>query len=146
MTEERFWSKVNKTDTCWLWTGGCNRGYGRFKINYKLVFVHRYSYILHKGEIAEGLVVRHTCDVSNCVNPDHLLVGTHQDNMNDKMERNRQAKGEICGSSKLTEDDVREIRIFRVFGFTYYELGNMYNVHYSTIAKIITGINWSIQN
>lgn len=144
MTEERFWSKVNKTDTCWLWTASCfDGGYGSFSVNSNNIGAHRYSYTLHKGEIAEGLCVRHTCDEPHCVNPDHLELGTQQENMNDKIQRNRQAKGIKNGRAKLTEDDVREIKIFRGFGFEYDELGKMYGVCGTTIGRIITVKYWS---
>jgi len=144
MTEQRFWSKVNKTDTCWLWTGCCfSNGYGAFGVNSNNVGAHRYSYMLHKGEIAEGLVIRHTCDVRVCVNPNHLIIGTLKDNINDMVERNRQAKGINCCNTKLTEDDIREIRIFRGFGFKYDKLANMYGVDKTTIGRIITGKTWS---
>ena len=144
MTEQRFWSKVNKTATCWLWTAGYfGNGYGAFGVNRINVGAHRYSYTLHKGEIGEGLVIRHTCDVRACVNPNHLIIGTPKDNINDMVERNRQAKGINCCNTKLTEDDVREIRIFRGFGFEYDELGSMYGVNKTTIGRIITGKTWS---
>jgi hypothetical protein len=151
MTEQRFWSKVNKTESCWLWTANCfTNGYGRYNKSNMTIGAHRYSYILAKGEISEGFVVRHTCDVRNCVNPNHLLIGTHQDNTNDRMERGRHncigagpPNGEKNGLAKLTEDDVIEIRIFREFGFTYKELGDMYGVSNVTIGHIIHKKTWS---
>jgi hypothetical protein len=146
MTEQRFWSKVNKTDTCWLWTAGCSgNGYGVFTIKSKNVSAHRYSYELHYGEILEGLVVRHTCDVRNCVNPNHLLTGTQQDNITDMIEKGRRQSsiGIKNNSAKLSEDDVIEIRIFREFGFTQKQLGEMYGVIRETIKDIISRKNWS---
>jgi len=141
--EERFWSKVNKTETCWLWTAYCDKGYGIYRVNKKKIMkAHRYSYIINKGEISENLLVRHTCDVRNCVNPDHLELGTNQDNMNDMKERGRQAKGENGGNAKFTADDVREIRIVAVFGFTNRELAKMYNMGKSTVSSILRGELW----
>ena len=138
-------SQINKTDTCWLWTGHTTGDYGRYGIERKKVYAHRYSYTIHKGEIPEGHCVRHTCDETLCVNPDHLLTGTQQDNMNDKKERGRQnpPSGERNSLSKLNNDDVIEIRILRGFGFTYDELGKMYNVSISSIFNIINNKTWT---
>lgn len=70
--EQRFWQKVNKTDGCWLWTGGLNRkGYGNFKHG-TLSAAHRYSYRLLVGEIPDGLQLDHLCRTPSCVNPAHL--------------------------------------------------------------------------
>lgn len=79
--EERFWAKVKKTDTCWLWTGSCTAGYGQFGIGgRKKMRVHRYAYELLVGPIPEGLVLDHLCRVRNCVNPDHLEPVTDREN------------------------------------------------------------------
>jgi hypothetical protein len=92
---KRFLAKVDKSDHqrcqdhgCWVWTGCTTRkGYGNFKLNGKMLYTHRLSYEQFKGAIPEGMVVRHLCeyeegDTANrrCVNPDHLEVGTSQQN------------------------------------------------------------------
>ncbi len=91
--EERFWDKVEKTDTCWNWTaalvGSDNPkyrnigGYGAFGFNGKVVRAHRFSYELAFGLIPKGLVVLHSCDNKKCVKPEHLSVGTQMDNVAD---------------------------------------------------------------
>jgi hypothetical protein len=87
--KERFLSKVDYSnpDGCWIWTGGTSTdGYGRLKVGGIYMRAHRLSYEFFKGPIPEGLMVRHRCPVQDnrlCVNPDHLIVGTHQDNMDD---------------------------------------------------------------
>lgn len=87
---ERFWEKVNKTDSCWLWTGGCGAsGYGHIWNGAKHETTHRFSYRLHVGEIPHGLNVCHKCDVRNCVRPDHLFLGTDSDNRNDALSKKR---------------------------------------------------------
>jgi len=142
--EQRFWSKVNKTETCWLWTASTKNGYGRFMVDKKGWPAHRYSYTITNGEIPEALVVRHTCDNPPCVNPSHLLVGTNKENSADMIERNRhpRLKGEKHGRSKLTNDDVHEIRILRGFDFTYKELAKMYSVTFASIGRILNKRSW----
>lgn len=79
---DRFWRKVNKTDTCWLWTAGVTGrgGYGAFCVNYKMIPAHRYSYTILKGEIPERMELDHLCRNRRCVNPDHLEPVTREEN------------------------------------------------------------------
>lgn len=85
-------------------------GYGVSWLNGKWIRAHRKAYIQNKGEIPDDLVVRHTCDNKACVNPDHLILGTHQDNSTDMVSRDRQAKGSLVGTAKLTEEIIVMIR------------------------------------
>lgn len=113
---KRFWNKVDKSnkDGCWIWTGAkSNRGYGRFKIAGKLFSPHRLIYEWTKGNIKNDLHVCHHCDNPSCVNPDHLFLGTPQDNALDSVRKGRmvpsKTRGEQIGISKLTECNIREI-------------------------------------
>jgi hypothetical protein len=99
---------TDKSDDCWLWTGTINgNGYGYFTLTVggrRKVLAHRAAYEDKRGPIPEGKSVRHRCDTPACVNPAHLSVGSHKDNMNDMARRQR------SGRSKLTRDQVRYIR------------------------------------
>lgn len=86
MLEEKFWNQVDKTGDCWIWTGRTERGYGRVG---RRGLAHRVAYEFSKGPIPEGLEIRHTCDTPPCVKPDHLVAGTHAENMRDMVERER---------------------------------------------------------
>lgn len=94
--KSRFELKFNKTkeNDCWLWTAGKrgNNSYGGFRINTKTnpVLAHRYSYLLYKGNIPENTKVLHICDTPLCVNPNHLILGTQQDNIKDRDLKKRQ--------------------------------------------------------
>lgn len=140
---DRFFDRVQKTDTCWLWQGtlgdlGYGELYARGRKNYK---AHRLSYELHHGEIPEGLFVCHKCDVRNCVNPDHLFAGTHDDNMADKVSKGRQAAGKRSnGKGKLTEDQVLAIA---KDGRQRLEIAREYGIHPTAVWQIRVGLTWS---
>lgn len=97
MTEaERFDDKYipEPNSGCWLWTGSLNRfGYGKFYARGASWLAHRFSYELRIGPVPEQLHVCHKCDVTQCVNPDHLFLGTHADNMRDKSLKGRSRTG-----------------------------------------------------
>lgn len=87
---ESFWSKVDKTETCWLWTKSKYRhGYGCFCAMGTRHKAHRVSYEIAYGKIKDGLFVCHKCDNPSCVNPDHLFLGTHKDNALDMVNKGR---------------------------------------------------------
>lgn len=96
---------------CWLWQGALSDGYGTIHSGpHQQKKAHRVSWELHRGPIPKGLFVRHSCDIKRCVNPDHLLLGDHWDNMRDVVERKLQPHGEKHWCSKVTEQAVRSMR------------------------------------
>lgn len=87
---ERFWSRVRRTDGCWIWEGSIHPlGYGRFYLDGKMQKAHRAAYQLAKGPIPEGAHILHSCDNPPCVNPAHLRAGSHSDNMRDMVNKGR---------------------------------------------------------
>ena len=120
--ENRFWSKVHKTVDCWLWIGHvatrdpAKDGYGRFNAQkeFGATLAHRVAWILTNGQVPADLLVLHKCDNRKCVNPDHLFLGTDQDNFDDMRAKGRErhvgATGEAHGHAKLTDEKVRAIR------------------------------------
>jgi hypothetical protein len=145
-TEDRiraFWSKVNKTDTCWLWTGKPNAtGYGQFNAGDKMWLAHRYSYNLNVGPIMNGLHVLHKCDVPLCVNPEHLFLGTQAENVQDMLNKGREAKGSKRGNAKLKEADIYQIRNLRLEGLTHRQIASRLNVSHTTIIRILLHNSW----
>lgn len=111
--EDRLWSKVVKTDTCWLFTGRRNKyGYGRLAINQghggPEIYAHRLSWQLNGGDLPNGKQVCHRCDTPNCVNPSHLYLGTMSENMRDKIERDRVPRGRQHWYHRIAPDDFRD--------------------------------------
>lgn len=141
--EPRFWQNVTISDSacCWEWKGALRNGYGVFSVNGKITYAHRYSYKLVYNQIKEGLCVLHKCNNRLCVNPSHLYIGTKQDNANDKVNSNRQIKGGQSKLSKLTEQQVREIKEYKG-KLSLRKIANLYKVHHWTIGRILNNINW----
>lgn len=165
--EERFWRSVNKAgptlpgmdSACWEWAAHRRGlGYGEIWVNGRNVVAHRFSFALANGPIPAGLFVCHRCDNPPCVNPGHLFLGTHDDNMADRSAKGRQAKGDTQGThtcpetvlrgsehyaAKLTEADVLVIRARYAAGATLKGLGAEYGVDHSTIRRAVIGKTWS---
>ena len=154
---ERFWQRVRQTDdgSCWLWTGTLNKtGYGTLGIGstvdgtVRTMLAHRLSYELNIGPIPKGMVVRHKCDVSQCVNPSHLELGSQLENIGDALSRDHHSrpphpKGNAHHNRKLTEDDVRTIRQAVAEGQKQADLARHYSVQRSVISQIVNHKTWT---
>lgn len=132
---------------CWLWAGSLVREHGQVNPSSHsgLKYAHRYSYFLHRGDFDRKLHVLHKCDVPWCVNPDHLYLGTHQDNHRDMLERSnpKYAIGNQVGSAKLTPELVRDIRTeFKSGNISMRALGRKFGVTHPAISDVISGHRW----
>lgn len=134
--EQRFWSKVQKSDGCWEWQGQRNhKGYGELSINSRWIKAHRYSWALVHGEIPARMQVCHRCDNRCCVNPDHLFVGTNGDNQVDAVRKGRNP------IAQLNEQLVREIRTLAPTK-TKAEIARTIGVSWSAVHRVITRECW----
>lgn len=138
---------------CWLWTGALIFGYGAIYFEGKQHRAHRISWRLYRGEIPEGLSVLHKCDTPCCVNPDHLFLGTHADNMRDKAVKKRSClgdknpsrrfpenvRGEKNARAKLTGPDVLAIRASRERSSV---LAQRYSIDRTCVWQIRSGLHW----
>lgn len=150
--DERFWVKVDRRgdDECWPWTAcRSQKGYGRFRFNGNQTNAHRVAFILTRGPIADALLVCHRCDNPICCNPAHLFLGSNADNMADMVRKGRSGVGEPhphlphFKNRSLTADEITAIRSLNSQGLGYKRLAARFDVHHSTIYKIIKSITYT---
>ena len=136
--QERFWSKVNKTEECWLWTSGLTHsGYGAFWYKGKTHPASRMAYIFEHGPIPKEKVVCHTCDNPKCVRIDHLWLGTIAENQTDAQRKGRFPKGENCHLSRITDLKKKELLDRWINGEKRVALANEYNITPQAVFYII---------
>lgn len=137
---QRFWGKVQKTNGCWIWTGAKkSQGYGAFRFDGRTVRAHRFSFELHNGAVPSGKEIGHSCDNRACVNPHHLFICTHAENMRDMRQKGRSLLGEKQHRHKLTEAEVMLIRSSPKTGRA---LARQFGVGEATISFIKSGQRW----
>lgn len=150
---DKFLSSVgfSDEDSCWNWLAGkYTTGYGYFYINdeKKIVLAHRFGYEIVFGDIPANLEICHKCDNPSCVNPNHLFLGTHRDNMIDAVRKGRMNptlpdnRGENHGNHKLTESDIIDIRNKYYCGESQGDIAGSYSINQSTVSRIVNGVRW----
>jgi|SRR5690349_4774997 len=136
-----FWSHVNKTDTCWLWTGTKHKtGYGLF--DHSVQLAHRISWTCLRGTIHGGLYVLHHCDVPLCVNPDHLFLGDSRANLIDAANKGRTLKGERNPQAKLSVPEVEEIRYRVRMGEAQASVARSIGMSTAAVYRVASGQGW----
>lgn len=127
---------------CWNYQGYTVNGYGRMYTNGKPITTHRLAYTLFVGEIPPGQQVLHRCDNPQCCNPEHLFLGTTADNMRDRNQKGRQAKGERVGGAVLNAASSEKIRELRSQGWSYKRIAEFLNCSKTTVADVVKGRRW----
>lgn len=147
----KLWPRIRIDENgCWLWQAGKDKdGYGRLQWRRRdgktERRAHRIAWILSFGEIPEGMMILHKCDVPGCCNPIHLRLGNALDNSNDMIQKGRSMgpRGELSGHSKLTDADVIEIRRLHKTGITQRAIALQFPVGYKAVNKIVHGQRWT---
>lgn len=153
-TEERFWSKVDKSGEHWLWTGGTSGGgYGTFRMGGRMIGAHVASFLLSGRSLTPGEQVLHQCDIKLCVKPSCLFAGTQADNVADMIAKGRQAtgsrlcpgpqRGELNHGAKLTADIIATIKRLHVGGARQADIMRATGATRSNVWAIVHGKSWA---
>ena len=141
---ERFMSHVHKHESgCWLWTAHCMKsGYGFFRNLTRHELAHRVSYRLFNGQL-DARDVMHKCDVPNCVNPEHLALGTRLENMQDAKRKGRMSIGQGHGRAKLTEE---QVNLIKKSSKLQREIAVEFGITQGHVSCLKSGKQWQHQN
>ena len=142
-TLDDIWKRVTNYgdfSKCWEWQGGTCRGYGIVSVGNRSYRVHRLVYRLVKGDPGDSYVC-HYCDNPGCCNPDHLWLGTTDDNMKDMVSKGRSSRlyGSMNGSSKLRDEQVLSVFDFRKCGMSHNKIASLLGVSRRLVGRILSG-------
>lgn len=144
--DDRFWSKAapEALSGCWIWQAHIERrtGYGRFNHERRIVNAHRHAFQLARGSVPAGYEVCHTCDLRACVNPDHLFLGTHAENMRDMAHKGRGPHGDRSNLAVYAESTVVAIRLAVAGGAPVADAARRFGVPYRSAFRMVTGMTW----
>jgi hypothetical protein len=142
-TREHIENRLSRQGECLVWTGALTtKGYGHLVFHGRRWQLHRLVWTWHFGPISPGKLILHTCDNPACGNPEHLFMGTHQDNMDDMVRKGRAAdqRGVKNGNARLTLQQVDEIRAAKG---SQYAIAHQYGISQSMVSRIRRKENWS---
>lgn len=127
-------------DGCWEWQGCCgSHGYGQITFKTKGMTTNRAAYEVFNGEIPQGMFVCHTCDYRRCINPEHLFLGTPQDNIDDMITKGRAA---LDNNRKLSDDQILKIRELYFKDISQQEIARLFDISQATVSRIGTGYSY----
>lgn len=141
--EDRFWDKVTKTKTCWVWNGKRRKdGYGVIWVGSRERRAHRFSLEMIVGPLSPDKKVLHSCDNPPCVRPEHLSVGTQKDNLLDMRNKDRNPfnrRGTAHPRARFSPQAILAIRQLKQIGTPQREIAELYGVCQQTVSNVITG-------
>lgn len=143
--EERITRAVTVVGDCWIWNRATDTsGYGRLRYFGAYESAHRFAWRVYRGPIPEGAHVLHRaiCTSRACCNPDHLYLGSHQQNMADRDGWGNGIRGAQVATARLTADDVMEAKSMRRAGATWPAIAERFGVSESAVRHAVTGRNW----
>ena len=148
----RFWKRTHRKsdDECWPWLGANRNGYGAIRQFEKVLSAHVVSFVIHGGELSDGLLVTHSCDNRICVNPSHLVSGTPTTNAREMFQRRTipVARGVELHNAQLNDDLVRAIRAYSTSGHGHgvADTARHFGVSFHAVKGVLSGKNWKHVN